>query len=378
MLGLGIIRDIFISNQMFASVNASNVLSTRNCWMSYFPMPRKPNHAAAIAWLLSASIFLRAMPAFAESRTVEETLSLLGMDRGQIAELAQGQPVTFALDESSTDELAMGIAWYLPVSLARAAEQLRLENPDPLDVDVTAYGLLTEHGGAASFASAVLSRAEIEALLDTEPGDEFNLSASEIDSFKTLRQTSPEAIEDAAIQHYREVLFQRFEAYRRGGMHAIAPYVREGNRDSKPSLELRQAANASVVLARYFPALYKAWLDYPKPLPPGADEAFPWVEKKVEGRPAVILRHRISSDWNGGVLSLTREFYAPHSYNSSQWLTGCLAYRDGTVVFQQVRSYTDQVGGIASDVKHMIGREILKDKMLKSFKRLCGVLGQCQ
>jgi hypothetical protein len=34
LLGLGIIRDIFISNQMFASVNASNVLSTRNCWMS--------------------------------------------------------------------------------------------------------------------------------------------------------------------------------------------------------------------------------------------------------------------------------------------------------------------------------------------------------
>jgi hypothetical protein len=327
---------------------------------------------------LGVSIILRAMPAFAESRAVEEILSLLGMDRGQIAELAQGQPVAFALDESSADELAMGVVWYLPVSLAKVAEQLRQENPDPLDVDVTAYGLLTEHGGAASFASAVLSRAEAEALLDTEPGDEFNLSASEIDSFKTLRQISPEAIEDAVLQHYREVLFQRFEAYRRGGTYAIAPYVREGNRDSRPSLELRQAADASVVLARYFPALHQAWLDYPKPLPPGADEAFPWVEKKVEGRPAVILRHRISTDWNGGVLSLTREFYAPHSYNSSQWITGCLAYRDGTVVFQQVRSYTDQVGGIASDVKHIIGRQILKDKMLKSFKRLCGVLGQCQ
>jgi hypothetical protein len=341
-------------------------------------MLRKLNHAVAIAWLLGVSIILRAMPAFAEFQTVEEMLSLLGMDRGQIAELAQGQPVAFALDEISTDELAMGIVWYLPVSLVKVAEQLRQDNPDPLDVDVTAYGLLTEHGGAASFASAVLSRAEAGALLDTEPGDEFNLSASEIDSFKTLRQISPEALEDAVLQHYREVLFQRFEAYRRGGTYAIAPYVREGNRDSRPSLELRQAANASVVLARYFPALYKAWLDYPKPLPPGADETFPWVEKKVEGRPAVILRHRISTDWNGGVLSLTREFYAPHSYNSSQWITGCLAYRDGTVVFQQVRSYTDQVGGIASDVKHIIGRQILKDKMLKSFKRLCGVLGQCQ
>ena len=74
---------------------------------------------------------------------------------------------------------------------------------------------------------------------------------------------------------------------------------------------------------------------------------------------------------------LTREIYAPHSYNSSQWITGCLPYRDGTVVFQQVRSFTDQVAGAASDVKHLVGRELLKDKMLMSFARLCDVLGQC-
>lgn len=341
-------------------------------------MPRKLNHAVAVAWLLVASFTLRGMPAFAESPTAEEVLSVLGMDRGEIAELARGSPVTYALSESSDDELAMGITWYLPVPLTKVVKQLRQNNPDPLDVDVTAFGALNELDGAASLASVVLSREEAEALLDVEPGDEFNLSASEIDSFKTLRRRFSDVIEDAILQHYREVLFQRFDAYRRGGMHAIAPYAREPGRDSKPALELRQAATASAILLRDFPALYKAWLDYPKPLLSGAEEAFPWVEKKVEGRPAVILRHRISTDWNGGVLTLTREFYAPHSYNASQWITGCLAYRGGTVVFQQVRSYTDQVTGIASDVKHMIGRRLLKDKMLKSFKRLCGVLEACR
>lgn len=338
-------------------------------------MPRKLTHA--VAWLLAASFTLRGIPAFAEAPTVEEILSVLGMDRGEIAELTQGSPVTYALSESSADELAMGITWYLPVPLAKVAKQLRRNNPDPLDVDVSAFGLLNEQSGAASLAPVVLSREETEALLDIEPGDEFNLSASEIDSFKTLRQKSPKVIEDAILQHYREVLFQRFEAYRSRGTYAIAPYVREQSRDSKPSLELRQAATATAILLRDFPTLYKAWLDYPKPLPSGAEEVFPWVEKKVEGRPSVILRHRISTDWNGGVLTLTREFYAPHSYNASQWITGCLAYRGGTVLFQQVRSYTDQVAGIASDVKHIIGRRLLKDKMLKSFKRLCGVLEAC-
>jgi hypothetical protein len=250
-----------------------------------------------------------------------------------------------------------------------------------LDVDVTALGLLTEHGGASSLAPVVLSNEEAQALLDTEPGDEFNLSTHEIDSFKTLKKslnrTPYRPIGDEVGQHYREILFQRFKAYRRGGIHAIAPYAREESLFSKPSLELREAAHASAILARYFPALSKAWLDYPKTLPPGASEVFPWVEKNVEGRPATILRHRVNMDWNGGVLVLTREFYAPHSYNSSQWITGCLPYRHGTVVFQQVRSYTDQVAGVASDAKHIVGRELLKDKMLKSFERLCDALGQC-
>jgi transcriptional regulator with XRE-family HTH domain len=348
-------------------------LNRGNNWR--LPMLRKPNHTVAFAWLLIVNLTMPGTPAFAAP--AEEMLSVMGMDKGQIAELAQGKPVTYVLPESNDTDLAMGIAQYLPVPLAKMSGYLRQENPDPLDIDVIAYGLLTEHGGAASLAPAALPTEEIEALLAAEPGSKFNLSAAEIDSFTPLRQMPPKAAEEAALQRYREILFQRFKAYRHEGTSAIAPYLRDENLESKPSLELRQAANASPFLSRYFPALYKAWLDYPQPLPHGAGETFPWVEKKVESRPAVILRHRVSTDWNGGILVLTREFYAPHSYNSSQWLTGCLAYRDGTVVFKQVHSYTDQVAGIASDVKHIIGRELLKDKLLKSFTRLCGFSGQC-
>lgn len=340
-------------------------------------MQGKRHHAAILAWLLSIAPITPAASAVSDSPAVDEVLDVLGMDPQQIAELAHGQPIVYALSEDSADEIAAGIAWLLPVPLAKIANHLRQKNPDPLDVDVSAYGLLNEHRGKTSLAPVILSRDETAALLDVEPGDEFNLSAAEIDSFKTLKRMSPKVLEDAVLQHYREILFRRFEAYRHGGTDAIAPYVREDNLDTKPSLELRQAATASAILARYFPALYKAWPDYPKSLPPGAVESFPWVEKKVENRPAAILRHRISIDWEGGVLVLTREFYAPHSYNASQWITGCLPYHDGTLVFQQVRSFTDQVAGIASEVKHVIGREVLKDKMLSSFKRLCRVVGHC-
>jgi hypothetical protein len=344
-------------------------------------MLHKLNHAPVVAWLLGICFILAGIPAYAKPPVVEEVLDVLGMDKGQIAELAQGQPIAYALSEGRDDELAAGITWYLPVPLSKVAGQMRLEYPEALDVDVTVHGMLTEYGGAASLGPAVPSKEEAQALLDAEPGDEFNLSTHEIDTFKTLKKrlkrTPHKAVESEVGQHYRELLFQRFTDYRHGGTQAITPYAREEGLFSRPSLELRQAANASDILVRYFPALRKAWLDYPKGLPPGASEAFPWVEKNVGSRSAVILKHRVNIDWSGGVLVLTREFYAPHSYNSSQWITGCLPYRNGTVVFQQVRSYTDQVAGVASDVKHIIGRELLKDRMLKSFERLCGVLGQC-
>ncbi len=344
-------------------------------------MLQKLKYTSAPAWILGIIFILPIIPACAESLGVDEVLRVLGMDNGQIDELAQGQPVAYALSEGSADELAVGLAWYLPVSLDKVAEQLRLEDPDPLDVDVTAHGILTEHSGAGSLAPVVLSKEEAQALLDAEPGDDFNLSAHEIDKLKafkqTLKRTPHRAIEDAVAEHFREILLQRYEAYRRGGTNAIASYARKESKNSEPSLELRQAANASAILSHYFPALHKVWLDYPKALPPGASEVFPWVKKNVEGRSAAILRHRINMDWNGGILVLTREIYTPHSYNSSQWITGSLPYRGGTVVFQQVRSFTDQVAGVASDIKHIVGRELLKDKMLKSFDRLCNVLGQC-
>jgi hypothetical protein len=345
-------------------------------------MQRILKHAVAVVWLLAISFILLELPAFAGPPAVEDVLIVLGMDKYQIGGLAQGQPIAYALSESRDDEIAAGIVWYLPVPLDKVVKQLRQADTGLLDVDVTAHGMLTEQGGVDSLAAVVLSQEESQALLDVEPGDEFNLSAHEIDSFKTLRKMLKRMpyrpIGDEVGQHFREILFQRFKAYLRGGTNAIANYEREESLESEPSLEQRQAANASFILERYFPVLYKLWLDYPKAFPPGMSEAFPWVEKNVQGRRAVILRHRVDMDWNGGTLILTREYYALHSYNSSQWLTGCLPYRNGTVIFQQVRSYTDQVAGVASDVKHIVGRELLKDKMLKSFERLCNVLRQCR
>jgi hypothetical protein len=341
-------------------------------------MAFKLNH---IVGLLGLSFMLHGFSAFAEQPSVEEVFTLLGMDNLQVAELLQGQPVTYALSEKSEDELGVAVIQYLPLPLAKVLEHLRIDDIGLLEVNVTAHGLLTTDSKVDSLKTVSLSNEDALTLLNAEPGDDFNLSAQELDSLKSFKKSlkyNPHtSISGAVGQHYREILFQRFQAYRQGGTYAIAPYMREDDLESKVSVELHQAAKASFILERYFPDFFKVWLDYPKILPTGAKEIFPWVEKNVEGRLTTILRHRIDIDWSGGALILIREFYASHSYNSSQWITGCFAYREGTVVFQQVRSYTDQVAGVASDVKHLVGRELLKDKMLKYFERLCSVLDHC-
>ena len=60
----------------------------------------------------------------------------------------------------------MGVAWYLQIPLDKVVGQLRLDNAELLDVDVTAHGLLTEHAGEDSLASVILSKEDAQTLLD--------------------------------------------------------------------------------------------------------------------------------------------------------------------------------------------------------------------
>ena len=63
-------------------------------------MPRKLNHATAVTYLLGLCFILLRIPAFAEPPGVEGVLGVLGIDKGQIAELAQGQPHRLCLERT--------------------------------------------------------------------------------------------------------------------------------------------------------------------------------------------------------------------------------------------------------------------------------------
>lgn len=131
-----------------------------------------------------------------------------------------------------------------------------------------------------------------------------------------------------------------------------------------------KATQDSKLLTRYFPELYKALLNYPSPLPAAAEEKFFWLNREVQSRPTAILVHRVMLSAGTGGVIVSRQFYAGHSYNSNQLTVVCLPYRDGSLVFYMNRTFTDQVAGSGSSLKHSIGNEQERDEIVKLLKNI--------
>ncbi|QSA97831.1 hypothetical protein [Methylococcus sp. EFPC2] len=316
----------------------------------------------------------------APAPTAEEVLRLIGVPAEQSARLARGEIVTHEAREATDKELAMTTALYLAVPLDKVVDYFRRGNLAAIDPDITARGVIPANADISAFKGFAFSAKQSDEaadLLEAEAGDRFNLSAQEIQSFAALKDklanADKKSLVEGVSQRYREILLQRWQAYRKGGLAGIAPYARDGG-TVDPGAELKIAAENSKTLARYFPALYQGWLNYPNGLPAGTEEQFYWLNRKVENRPTAILAHRVLQAGETGAVIVARQFYAGHSYNADHLVVGALPYRDGTVVFYGQRSSTDQVAGVASGVRHNIGRGQLKDQMVKRLEKLRGIL----
>jgi hypothetical protein len=321
---------------------------------------------------LAVSLSAQALPA------APEVLAALGIPPRQLADLDRGEIISQPDLESGEKELAMDAALYLPAPLPKVFGYLQRAEVEAIDSDITAHGEIPPGGGVDAFRRFALSAKqgeEVDGLLNAEPGDRFNLSAAEIASFKPLREglagAGPEARAEAVSRRYQEILLGRWQDYRSRGLAGIAPYAHaEGIPAAEPAAELRASAESDKALARYYPGLEKVWLDYPAGLPAGVAEQFFWLNRKVEGRPTAILGHRLVQSSKGGAVIAIRHYYVGHSYNSINLVIGCLPYRDGTIVFYAQRTSTDQVAGMASGLKHSIGRERMKDQMVGRLESL--------
>jgi hypothetical protein len=301
----------------------------------------------------------------------QELIQQLGIGQEELANLQQGQAVSFDVAEDTEKELAAGVVMFLPATPAKVIEFVRKGDLASIDTDVVAHGIIARGApvdALKDFGFTAKQSDEAANFLAAE-ADDFNLSAEEIETLKAVPSGDAKAAREAASQAYRNILLQRWEAYRKNGLQGIATYSRDGDA-ADPAAELRDATENSKVLARYFPDLYNAWLNYPSALPAGAEEYFFWLNRKVEKRPTAILGHRVILTADNGAVIVSRQFYVGHSYNSSQLSIGCLPYRDGALVFYASRTSTDQVAGMGSSLKHSIGREQMRAEIVKRLKKI--------
>ncbi len=290
-------------------------------------------------------------------------LSYLKIDPSGQDALFSGAILKTDVVEASDKELAVGAVMYLPVPVTDLVETVRAGKLFSLDHDLMEHGEITDKYPEIQVS---LTEEEARELGRVEPGSKFNLSSDEIRRIRELaaQGTDPGRV----VRTYRTLLQERYQAYRKAGLMGIAPYARSGGKKADPSDEIRKGLGESVLLATYFPEFHKALADFPKGGVSGMTQRFFWLNERVEDRPTLILVHRLSYVTPNEAFMAERQYYVGHSYNSLQLLAGCFPARNGTLVFYSNRTCTDQVAGFASGMRHGIGRERMRDEIVKGFE----------
>lgn len=312
--------------------------------------------------------------------TIDEAAQCLGLSAQQMAEVRAGKIVSTDFPELTDKELAITVAMLVDLPIADLAEAVRgselLEsNPNFLLFE----DLGDEDPSEADFVDVEFDgdeASEIRGLLGAKPGSEFNLSAEEILGFEGLRKRFPGSCERDpecpadVVQEYRRVLLDRLRAYRRGGTEAVAPYARGGGSVASPGEELRTAAQGCALIRDRLPELHRALVDYPRSSIEGFEHRFFWVKQRVRDRPAFVLKHGMLYQRPDALLGVEREFYVGHSYNSLLVMAGCLPLENQTLVFYINRTSTDQVAGVAKDMRHSMGRKHMRAQVVTSLEKI--------
>jgi len=298
--------------------------------------------------------------------TAGEVGKRLGFTDAEIAQNKCGQIIRKDLKEGSDKELAgvVGAFFKQPVSelvnvamqgklleTAKSMLAFRVWKPDTsADEAFADVGLgASETGEASIFANA-------------SPGSKLNLSTAEIEQFKGVKP-DPNAVNVPL----RAMLKARYEAYRKSGLSGIAPYARGGRNEAHPGKELELAIKETMPAARR-QDFFNALLSYPANPLPDVENRFYWFKTTVENRPTFVLAHRAERHAPTAALLTEEQIYVSHSYNSNLIAGGCLEVQGGTIVFYVNRTFTGQVAGFGSGLKHSIGRDQMLDEVTASLQ----------
>lgn len=323
---------------------------------------------------LAASLAL--LGGVAAALTADEVLSAMPFGADDQQRIKNGELVSTTLPSSTNRELAVALAFTMSMPPQQAATKFRqaIYRSDP---KIIAWAPIDGTPSLDAFKTLTLGRdgaAEAQKYLNAAPGETLNLSPQEIAAFDALdsQQSAAATAQTLVEEQLRRTLLARVQAYQASGLAGIAPYARSDGASLSPGDQLRDATNASKVLAKFAPAAQRALLDYPQDKPANLDERFHWAVYEISGRPTVTLSHRVWSSESGTAMMVDRIYYVSTGFNTEQAIGGFIGISEGTMVFYTNRTSTDQVDGFGSSAKRAIGDHMMESELGASFQRLRG------
>ncbi len=297
----------------------------------------------------------------------------LGFKQEDEKKLLTGEVITADLPETTDNMLAEAFAIYAPMYTYKIGDLVLSDQVFAADTHVLASGRINPLKIEASLAKAQFTSAdagELKQLKNFTGGETFNLSSEEIAKLRAAiksGQTTPKALSRV----YRGILAGRMKAYLKAGIHGVAPYDRGKGILASAASDLEAMTKAATLLATGAPGLYRSFLDYPKNQSLHLEQAFFWVKRKIDKRPAFVLEHRILERGPASVNILRREFFVGHTYNAAQAISGAFTIANkGTLVFSTMRSTSDQVAGSKNGMRHIKARKAMRDELVTRFKNM--------
>ena len=334
---------------------------------------------------LAAALVLVLALAPAAAQDLDGGLDLRALSADQQRRLLQGEVIAFRVPEASERELTVGLVMHVAAPLVRVTEYVARGDLLLQDTTIAEHGTMMALGAAAGPAAGAPGGArlagdpdEARELLESAPGGRFNLGASELEAFRTLRGrlagTSREGVQGAVASQYRALLVQRAQAYERAGLGGIEAYVRRTGPALDPGADLRGGAADARLAAALVPGA------------PGLLERDPargalasqlvWVRRQIQGKTAVIVVHQWTHARPDAVLHVERHVYVGHSYNWSQTVVGAVTSPQGAFVISTARVSTDQVAGMGGEVKRAMGRRQVRGEFTRRMERLRAAVQQ--
>jgi len=294
-------------------------------------------------------------------QSLRDAMDLLGFDEGDFERVLAGKIVAHRIEARGEKELAIAAAMLMPnIPPRRVAEKMLKGRLLDVSHVVLEWGGLPEDPNVGDICCITIAPSddrEMKALRRASPGDKLNLSRDEIERLQGVagQAGSDAEVEEALVLAYREILRERYRAYRQSGARTAAPYERGPGRNAVPAQELALAADESEFMKEHLPVFWRAMAGYPSDQDPAIEHRFRWIKQLVGGRPAFILSHVMVLPGDRYCLGAERQFYVGHTFNSQQTLGGAVAVDEGTLILYVNRTFTDKVTGMAAGLKRKIG-----------------------